>query len=134
MRMDYTRAIFVTILYRMMNELPVNQFKYFNDIDNSAYYSEAVTWAYENEIIKGISSTELGPNINITREQLVTILYRYAAYMGYDVSMTTDISRYEDSHLVSDYATSAMKWAGVFSAIISYFGYILSIFELSDKM
>lgn len=114
MRMDYTRAIFVTILYRMMNEPLVNQFKYFTDIDNSAYYSEAVTWAYENQIIKGTISTEFGPDISITREQLVTILYRYAVYMGYDVSTTTNISRYEDSDLVSDYATSAMKWVVVF--------------------
>ncbi len=106
-----TRAMFVTVLYRMMNEPKVNNINYFADIESSAYYTEAVAWAHKNEIVKGVSNTEFGPNISITREQLVTILYRYVTYMEHITDTTADISRYEDSSLVSDYAIPAMRWA-----------------------
>ena len=68
------------------------------------YYSDAVAWAVQNDIVEGYSEAEFGPNDAVTREQLVAILYRYAVSCGYDVSATIELSGYEDADIVSDYA------------------------------
>lgn len=106
-----SRGMFVTILYRMVKEPDVMNVGNFTDVKRSQYYAKAVDWAYENDIAKGISKTEFAANSSITREQLAVILYRYAAFMGYDTSAKTEIGNYIDSSTISGYAIPAMQWA-----------------------
>ena len=77
----------------------------------SAWFHDAVTWAWENDITGGVSSTHFGAGNAVTREQLATFLYRYAQDQGYDTSARADLSGYSDAGLVSSYATEALSWA-----------------------
>lgn len=75
------------------------------------YYTDAVAWAAANGIVSGYGNGSFGPEDVITREQIAAILYRYAAYKGYDVSGRADLSGYTDRAQVSGYAAEAMAWA-----------------------
>ena len=115
-----TRAQLVTILWRLDGspyqtgcaDLP------FEDVKANAWYAQAVCWAYENEIAAGHSETGFAPNDPITREQLVTMLYRYAVKNGFDTTsgfvnalMGNSIYKYADYKQISDWAVTPMKWA-----------------------
>lgn len=107
--MDITRGMFVTVLYRMENE-PQSDFEYaFEDVPADEYFSKAVAWASENKIVEGYSGETYEPYQTIIREQMAAIIYRYARYKGYDMSVSADIS-YFDSESISDYALEAVKW------------------------
>ena len=73
----------------------------------------SAVWAQQNGIVKGVSETEFAPNDNITREQIAAIMFRYAKYKGYDVSVgeSTNILSYTDAESISEYAISAMQYA-----------------------
>ena len=107
-----TRAMLVTILYRYEGEPVMNNSASFTDVDVSAYYADAVIWAHENGIVMGITESEFAPDNNITREQIAAIIYRYAKYAGYDVSVgeKTDILSYNDASEISEYAVSAVRY------------------------
>lgn len=77
-----TRGMLVTLLYRMEGEPAVNRSIPFADVDPSAYYGNAVSWAQQNGIVKGYSETEFAPDENILREQIAAIMHRYATYKG----------------------------------------------------
>ncbi len=104
------RAMVVTVLYRLENEPEINVISPFKDLKQS-WYIPAVNWAYENEIVKGMSETTFSPTGNITREQMATILFRYSQYKGYDTSASNDLKAYTDAGKVSSWALEAMKWA-----------------------
>lgn len=106
-----TRAMFVTVLHRIDGGLLTGQ-NVFEDVSDGAYYANAVAWANANGIVQGISDKEFAPDASITREQMATMLYRYAQYKGYDTTAaeSTDISRYTDYAEISDYAVSAMRY------------------------
>lgn len=106
-----TRAMFVTILYRI-DAGKATSANIFNDVDNDAYYNEAVAWANENGIVRGVSENEFAPDDSITREQMSAILYRYAQYKSMDVSVgeNTNILSYDDYNDISEYAVSAMQY------------------------
>ena len=108
-----TRAMLVTVLYRLEGEPATNKSIPFADVDMSSYYANAVIWAKQNNIVNGIDDTNFAPNGEITREQLATILYRYANYKGIDVSVgeNTNILSYDDFSELSEYAIPAMQWA-----------------------
>lgn len=109
-----TRAMVVTILYRMEVEPEaVRTFNTFSDVSRSDWYGEAVEWAAANGIVNGYSDGRFGPNDPITREQLAAILYRYAAFKGYEVTKanTTSLAGYPDAAKVSGYAVPAVQWA-----------------------
>lgn len=106
-----TRAMLVTVLYRNAGEPEVTEAASFADVDADAWYANAVVWAEANGIVNGVSDTEFAPNANITREQIATIMYRYAQYNGDDVTAVADIEAYADATNVSDYAVDAMKYA-----------------------
>lgn len=106
-----TRAMFVTVLYRMDGEPAVEQKAGFADVAEGSYYAAAVDWAAKNGIVNGVSETSFDPDAPITREQMAAILYRYAAYWELDVSAEADLSAYEDASSVSAYAQAAMQWA-----------------------
>ena len=108
-----TRAMIVTILWRLEGSPVVNFAMRFRDVVENAWYSEAVRWAAANGIVTGYSENAFGPNDNITREQLAAILHRYANYKGYDVSVgeDTNILSFDDAQTISGYAVPAMQWA-----------------------
>ena len=108
-----SRAMIVTILWRLEDEPVVNYLMDFTDVDPAAYYAEAVRWAASEGIVTGTSATSFAPGESITREQLATMLYRYAQTMGYDVSIgeETNILSYTDFADMSEYAIPAMQWA-----------------------
>ncbi|MBQ7075686.1 MAG: S-layer homology domain-containing protein [Clostridia bacterium] len=77
----------------------------------SAYYADAVLWAKQNGIVNGITEIEFAPNSNITREQIATIIYRYAQYKGMDTVTMEENLHFADADEISEYAVSAMNWA-----------------------
>ena len=107
-----TRAMLVTVLYRLDGE-PVVENASFTDVDADAYYANAVSWAKQNGIVNGVTENEFAPNSDITREQIAAILYRYAQFKGFDVSVgeNTDISSYADAESVSEYAAASIQYA-----------------------
>ena len=109
---NITRAMFVTVLYRMEKE-PQAQASPFSDIAGGSYYERAVAWANANGIVKGVSDAEFAPDESITREQMAAMIYRYAAYKKMDLSAgeSTNILSYADYSDISDYAVSAMRYA-----------------------
>lgn len=106
-----TRAQVVTVLYRLAGQPAADWENPFWDVPASAWFHDAVTWAWENDITGGVSSTHFGADNPITREQLAAFLYRYAQDQGYDTSARADLSGYSDAGLVSSYATEALSWA-----------------------
>ena len=108
---ETTRAQLVTILYRLEGEPTVSGDLPFTDVEAGIWYTDAILWAAQNNIVNGVSDTEFAPGDDLTRQQLVTILYRYAEAKGYDVSASADLSGYPDADQVQDYAQPAMAWA-----------------------
>lgn len=107
---DVTRAMFVTVLYRMDGSPENNGNVKFNDVEKGSWYDKAVAWASQNEIVNGVSDVEFAPNNKITREQMAAMVYRYASYKKADMTVTADISSYTDYATVSSYAVEPMKW------------------------
>ncbi len=105
-----TRAMLVTVLYRNEGEPEIKASNAFEDIANGAYYEKAVAWAQANGIVEGITDTEFAPDTEITREQIATIMHRYAKYKKYDVSVNADIEVRDDYAEISEYAVDAMKY------------------------
>lgn len=105
-----TRAEMVTILWRLAGEPDAKTDAGFRDLTQN-WYTEAVNWAAENDIAEGVSSTKFAPGEYITREQLVTMLYRYAAYRGYDTSAYSSFNKFVDGDAVSGFAADALHWA-----------------------
>ncbi len=102
-----TRGMIVTILYRMENTPPVSGTTEFVDVSADQYYADAVAWAVANGIAGGYGNGTFGPNDSVTREQLVTMLWRYAG----SPESSYDLDSFQDQSSVSDYATTAMAWA-----------------------
>ncbi len=109
---NITRAMLVTVLWRMENEPVVNYLMTFEDVEAESWYTEAVRWAASEGIVNGYSETEFAPNDNITREQIAAIMHRYAQHKGYDVSVgeNTNILSYDDFADISEYAIASMQY------------------------
>ena len=104
-----TRAMIVTILYRQAGSPSVAGLTNpFSDVPDGQWFTNAVIWAAENGIVQGIGGGLYDPNTNITREQLATILYRYAQFLDKtpDGSLVGTLS-FADANLISDYAKDA---------------------------
>lgn len=104
-----TRGMVVTMLWRMAGE-PYEAAAGFTDVAEGRYYTTAVAWAAKNGIVEGMTATTFAPDQAITREQLASILYRYAKWLGFS-GYGSDISGYTDAGKVSSYAYDAMSWA-----------------------
>ena len=106
-----TRGMLVTVLYRMSRSTYVGKSE-FIDVSEYEYYSTAVAWASENEIVKGVGNNSFAPDEEVTREQLITILYRYAKYTNRTVRITkkSNISGFEDYIEISEYSLEAFEW------------------------
>lgn len=106
-----TRGMLVTMIHRLEKEAKASKKATFKDVDEKAYYADAVNWAYENKIIMGYSEETFGAEDSITREQVALILYRYAKYLDEKIE-TKDVElKFEDSKEISDYAKEAINWA-----------------------
>ena len=105
-----TRGMIVTILWRMEGSPKVTGVEDFTDVTGQYYY-DAVRWAAKNGVVNGYGDGRFGPNANITREQLATILCNYAKYKKKNTNVTVDISKYKDWNKVSSYARASMQWA-----------------------
>jgi len=106
---NLTRAELVTVLYRMAGEPSVEDLEHpFADVADDTWYTDAVIWAYNAEVVKGISNTAFAPNANITREQIAAILYRYA---GAEAVEEDSLKDFVDADKVNAYAVDAMNWA-----------------------
>ena len=106
-----TRAQLVTILYRLEGQPAVSGDLPFTDVEAGTWYTNAVGWAAQNGIVNGVGDDTFAPGNDLTREQLVTILYRYAESKGYDVSASADLAGYPDGEEIQAYAREAMAWA-----------------------
>ncbi len=106
-----TRAMLVTVLYRMAGSPAVSGESRFTDVASGEWYAAAVKWAADNGIVEGVSEHTFAPTANITREQFAAMLYRYAQYMKYSVADTAELDKFADAESVSDWAQAAMKWA-----------------------
>ena len=115
-----TRAQLVTILHRLAGEPEPGGDSGFADVETGTWYTDAVAWAAQNGIVNGVSDTEFAPGDNITREQLAVILYRYAAYQGYDVSQRADLSGFGDAESISGYAQEALSWAHAQGLVLGF--------------
>lgn len=107
---DMNRAMLVTVLWRMEGSPAPEGKTPFTDL-KQAWYKDAVAWAYENEIVKGMTETTFEPTGKVIREQMAAIFYRYAQYKGLDITEKADISTFPDAGRVRDYAKDAMSWA-----------------------
>ena len=105
------RAMLATILYRLAGEPDVSGDMPFTDVETGTWYTDAVLWAAQNGIVNGVDEGIFAPMNTLTREQLVTMLHRYAEAEGYDVSAAADLSGYPDAGKVQPYAQEAMSWA-----------------------
>lgn len=108
-----SRAMIVTVLWRLSGSPVVNYYMPFADVDQAAWYAEAVRWAASCGIVTGYDNGNFGPNDPVTREQLAAILYRCAAYRQEDTSIgaDTNILSFTDAASVSEYAVPALQWA-----------------------
>ena len=108
---EMTRAMFVTVLYRLDGSPAIDGGTHFTDIFVDAYYYDAVKWANANGIVYGTDADKFSPDASVTREQMVTFLYRYANYKGVDTGYEASLAAFTDANSVSDYALHAMAWS-----------------------
>lgn len=106
-----SRAMLVTVLHRLSETPEPTGEVLFSDVAAGKWYTEAVGWAAENEIVNGVGDGRFDPDGNITREQLAAIVYRYCQAMGIDSTQRKDLSAFSDHSQVSPWAQEAMQWA-----------------------
>lgn len=113
-----TRGMLVTVLYRIEGEPETSGASSFADVKSGDWYADAVAWGESTGVVKGYGNGLFGPNDALTREQFATIMYRYAAYKGEDISASVSLSKFVDCAKVSTWAESAVKWAAAEELII----------------
>lgn len=106
-----TRAMLVTVLYRLEGEPAGTGSSSFSDVSSGSYYEKAVAWAAANGIVTGTGSTSFSPDAKVTREQLAAILYRYAQYKKLGTDAGAKLDSFSDAGNVSGYASEALSWA-----------------------
>lgn len=108
---NLARAQFAVILYRMEDEPKVEDINPFPDVENDTWYTDAIIWAYENEIITGYTDTgKFGPSDDITREQIATMMFRYEKYKNQDNGKRAELTSFPDVDKVQAYAKEALQW------------------------
>lgn len=107
---NLTRAMLVTILYRMENE-PLCGDPLFEDVEKNMWYTKSIAWASENNIVKGVGECLFAPNANITREQIAVILYNYANFKNESTDNKATLDKFTDNTSVSIWAEDAIEWA-----------------------
>lgn len=105
------RAMVVTVLYRMAGTPEITTTESFPDVASGSYYENAVAWAASEGIVEGYGDQTFRPLKDITRQEMVTMFYRYAKFTGEDVTKAASLSDFVDAEQVFPYAENAMKWA-----------------------
>jgi len=121
-RGNFTRAASTATLFRIHNERNANasdsRQNNFNDVGNT-WYTPYVTWASNNGIVNGTSPTTFAPNQNITRQEIVTLLFRFAQFRGYNTDVPSgQLNRFTDRGQIATWANTAMNWA-VYTGVMS---------------
>lgn len=106
-----SRSMVVSVLYRLSGSPSVTDSRSFSDVSSGLWYTDAVNWAAGTSIVDGVGDNRFAPEGDITREQLATILYRYAKNMHLTDANDAELSRFKDADTVSDWAAEAMVWA-----------------------
>ncbi len=109
--MPMTRAMLVTVLYRLEGKPSVIADVTFKDVGAGEWYTDAIAWASVNGIVSGYSADKFGTNDSISRQDMVTIFYRYLKYKGLTPAEGASLDLYTDADKLSDYAKPAMEWA-----------------------
>ena len=104
------RGMVSIVFHRIEGEQQVPYANIFSDVYNNQYYTTAVMWAKETGIITGYASGVFKPLNNVTREEMATMIYRFASYKGVNISSTKDITYFSDYNKISDYAKDALMW------------------------
>ncbi len=120
-----SRAMIATILYRLAGSPAVDGEASYTDIADGAWYADAIRWAEVNNVVSGYADGSFGPNDNITREQLASILYRYAAANGQSMNASADLSRFADADSVGEWARTALEWANAEGLITGKTGNVI---------
>lgn len=109
---NLTRGMLVTTLYRLAGEPEVTEPATFTDVAQGRYYTDAVAWAEDLGIAKGMTATAFQPEGTVTRQQAATFLYRYVTeYLEQEAVEGADLKAFTDGDKVQDYAKTAMAWA-----------------------
>ena len=120
-----SRAMITTILYRLAGSPEVEGGAGFADVASGTWYADAIRWAEVNNVVSGYADGSFGTNDNVTREQLASILYRFAAYSGQNMSAAADLSSFADADSVSEWARTAMEWANAEGLITGKTGNVI---------
>lgn len=116
-----TRAQVFAMIHRLEGEPEAASACTFADVDADAWYAGPLAWAQEEGLALGYGDgTNVGPNDELTREQLATILYRYAHWKDVDSKASADLRPFADVAEVSTYAATALKWAVAEGIICGY--------------
>lgn len=110
-KVPVNRAMVVVVLHRMAGEPQATAAEPFADVDEDDYYYDAVAWAAEVGIAKGMTETVFGPKLEVTREQMVVFFARFAEFCGVTVEAKGDLSAYTDADQVGSFAVESMTWA-----------------------
>lgn len=108
---NVTRGQAVMMIWRALESPAPKGQNTFTDVKDSDYYAKAVVWAAENGIVSGTGNGKFSPNNNITREQLIAIMYKLAQFMGMDVSAKAQLTGFKDAGKIASWAQEAVKWA-----------------------
>lgn len=106
-----SRAMIVTMLYRIAKEPDVSLGSNYSDNTQNTWYSDAVKWTAQKGLAKDFTKDKFEPDKNLTREQMVSLLYHYQKAIGKQTVGVSDLNGFKDAKLVSDYAETPMKWA-----------------------
>ena len=108
---ELNRAMMAAVLYNMEGKPACDKSGLFSDVENGKWYTDAVNWAAANNIVSGMPDGTYAPNQALTREQMASVLYRYAEYKGIDVSSRADLGKFTDGTTVSPWAQDVVQWA-----------------------
>ena len=109
--LELNRAMAVTVLHRLAGSPETEAAPPFTDVPADSFYAEAVAWGYEAGIVTGTGGRTFTPGRSITRQELVTLFYRFTNYLGQSTDASADPSGYADAGQISDYAVDAFRWA-----------------------
>ena len=108
---NLNRAMMAAVLYNMEGGPDCDKSGLFSDVADGMWYTEAINWAASNNIVSGMPDGTYAPNQALTREQMASILYRYAEYKGIDTDARADLGKFTDGNTTSAWATDVVQWA-----------------------